>query len=151
MKKTYEKAFTLIELLVVIAIIGILATVVLVNLSSTRGRARDARRKSDLSNIRLALEMYYDSQATPAYPAEVGWAAAIKDYMSGGATPTDPRGATYPNATIAGSYCYKLNSDGNGYEICALLEGIGTDTETSSLCLPTEDSTVCDADLAPAS
>ncbi len=145
MKKINEKAFTLIELLVVIAIIGILATVVLVNLSSTRERARDARRKSDLSNIRLALEMYYDAQSIPAYPAETGWTAAIDTYMSGGATPTDPRGSTYVNS---GAYCYKLNSDGNGYEVCALLEGVGTDTATSSICLPTEGSTVCDTDLA---
>ncbi len=147
MKKTYEKAFTLIELLVVIAIIGILATVVLVNLSSTRGRARDARRKSDLSNIRLALEMYYDSQDTPAYPAEEGWAAAIEDYMSGGETPKDPRGTTYVNG---GDYCYSLNEDNNGYEICALLEGVDDGVEGNAgetICLPTESSTVCDATL----
>ena len=40
--KKYSKGFTLVELLVVIAIIGILAAVVLVSLSSSRGKANRA-------------------------------------------------------------------------------------------------------------
>jgi len=54
------RGFTLVELLVVIAIIGILATAVIVSVSSARAKARDARRLSDLDNIRTALELYYD-------------------------------------------------------------------------------------------
>ena len=56
--------FTLIELLVVIAIIGLLASIVLVSLNPARAKARDARRMSDLHNIQLALEMYYDKYGT---------------------------------------------------------------------------------------
>jgi len=52
--------FTLVELLVVISIIGILATLLLANYSSTRERARDAQRKSDLRNIQTALRMFYN-------------------------------------------------------------------------------------------
>jgi prepilin-type N-terminal cleavage/methylation domain-containing protein len=53
------RGFTLIELLVVIAIIGILASIVLVSLSSARGGANDARIKEQLSGMRTAMETYY--------------------------------------------------------------------------------------------
>ena len=68
MRKYKNEGFTLVELLVVIAIIGILASVVLVSLNSARGKARDARRISDLHQISLAMENYYD--ANQAYPAQ---------------------------------------------------------------------------------
>jgi len=52
--------FTLIELLVVISIIGFLATASLVAFNSARTKARDTRRKADLTQIRKALDLYYD-------------------------------------------------------------------------------------------
>jgi len=45
-----KRAFTLIELLVVIAIIGILATIVTVNYSSSRQKSRDTERVSEISS-----------------------------------------------------------------------------------------------------
>ena len=63
-----QKGFTLIELLVVISIIGLLATIVLVSLNSDRGKARDARRKADLRQLQLALQIYYDKN--DRYPGE---------------------------------------------------------------------------------
>lgn len=65
-KKT---GFTLIELLVVMAIIGILSAVVLTSLNGARQKGRDARRISDVKQIQLSLELYYDS--TGAYPAQI--------------------------------------------------------------------------------
>ncbi len=53
--------FTLIELLVVIGIIGVLASIVLASLDSSRKKGRDARRLSDVKQIQLAMELYYDA------------------------------------------------------------------------------------------
>jgi prepilin-type N-terminal cleavage/methylation domain-containing protein len=65
-----KTGFTLIELLVVMAIIGILSAVVLTSLNGARQKGRDARRISDIKQIQLALELYYDS--TNAYPVAIG-------------------------------------------------------------------------------
>ncbi len=56
-----SRGFTLIELLVVVAIIGILSSIVLASLNSARKKGRDARRVSDIKQLQLALELYYDS------------------------------------------------------------------------------------------
>ena len=66
------RGFTLIELLVVIAIIGLLSSVVLASLNTARAKARDARRISDLAQIRTALELYYNDKGY--YPQSgCGW------------------------------------------------------------------------------
>lgn len=60
--------FTLIELLVVIAIIGILSSLVLASLNSARTKARDSKRLSDMKQVQIALEFYYDKNGQ--YPEE---------------------------------------------------------------------------------
>lgn len=65
-----QRGFTLIELLVVIAIIGLLSSVVLASLNSARAKSRDARRRADLKQLQLALELYYDSNGS--YPLTSG-------------------------------------------------------------------------------
>ncbi len=69
--KNTKKAFTLIELLMVISIIGILSSIVLISVSAVRKNARDAVRKSDLSQISKALEVYQISH-NGVYPAISG-------------------------------------------------------------------------------
>jgi len=69
---TKHRGFTLIELLVVISIIGLLSTIVVASLNSTRVKARDAHRVADLNSIRTALELFYDKNGY--YPqSSCGW------------------------------------------------------------------------------
>jgi type IV pilus assembly protein PilA len=56
-----KQGFTLIELLVVIAIIGILATIVVVNVNNARLKAKDAVIRTHIDQMRVTAEMYYDS------------------------------------------------------------------------------------------
>ncbi|HVX90334.1 MAG TPA: type II secretion system protein [Candidatus Paceibacterota bacterium] len=56
---TRLRGFTLIELLVVISIIGLLSSIVLAALSTTKTKAQNARIQSDIHQWHLALELYY--------------------------------------------------------------------------------------------
>ncbi len=55
-----KKGFTLLELLVVIAIIGVLAAIVMASLNSARVKSRDAKRVSDIRQIKVALDLYFN-------------------------------------------------------------------------------------------
>lgn len=65
-----KKAFTLLEVLIVIAVIGILATVSITWYLGAQARARDLHRVNIASDIKQALELYYDQYK--AYPASSG-------------------------------------------------------------------------------
>jgi prepilin-type N-terminal cleavage/methylation domain-containing protein len=60
-----KKGFTLIELLVVIAVIGILASIVLVSLSSVTDSAKDTRAKASMNQLRLEGHVYSSRQSPP--------------------------------------------------------------------------------------
>lgn len=105
-----SRGFTLIELLVVIAIIGLLSSVVLASLNTARGKARDAKRLSDIHQIQLALELYYSTYGQ--YPDAVssggcgGWQASGSDTNFIAALKTAgvlPSGVHDPLASTEGS------------------------------------------------
>jgi prepilin-type N-terminal cleavage/methylation domain-containing protein len=77
-KSKYAKGFTLIELLVVIAIIGLLASIITTALSNARIKSRDARRLSDIKQIKTGLDLYYATGG--GYPSNNTYTAA---YASG--------------------------------------------------------------------
>jgi prepilin-type N-terminal cleavage/methylation domain-containing protein len=70
--KSDHDSFTLIELLVVIAIIGMLSSIVLVSLNSSRAKARDAKRISEIKEIQTALALYYDDHGEYPGSGECG-------------------------------------------------------------------------------
>ena len=119
-KRRGESGFTLIELLVVIAIIGILATIVLVSLNTARQKARDTRRISDMRQVALALEMYYDDNS--AYPGNTvsanEWADMETALETGYITsvPADPGSGTY-------QYYIDSATSPQNYVLGATLEG----------------------------
>lgn len=73
-----QKGFTLIEVLVVIAIIGVLASIVLVALNSSRQKGRDTKRVADMRQVNQALEIY--SHDYGGYPAAL--TDVVPDYTS---------------------------------------------------------------------
>lgn len=140
MKNSNNQAgFTLIEMLVVIAVIGFLSSVVIASVSIARVKSRDVKRKSDLSQMQKALELYYNSNN--AYPCTgtgtapnncssgVAWHAATGScggtYGYTGSSgyipdiaptflsvlPADPK----PSTTACSGYNYR--SDGTNYKI----------------------------------
>lgn len=117
--RTRTRGFTLIELLVVIAIIGILSSVVLASLNSARQKGRDARRISDIKQLQLALELYYDQNANyPTPPLGVGSGENLNGLIA--SIPTDPQtGDDYAYAALgSGSVC-------SSYHLGAVLETSG--------------------------
>ncbi len=61
-----KNGFTLIELLVTIAIIGILSSVVLTSISTARKKAREAKAKTEIKNVHLAISMLeHDTEKWP--------------------------------------------------------------------------------------
>ena len=72
-----KRGFTLIELLVVVAIIGILATVILVSLSASREKSRNASVVAQVAEVQKALELYFVDNSL-SYPNET--ASCIGSY-----------------------------------------------------------------------
>ena len=90
MKKT---GFTLIELLIVIGVIGVLAALIIVSVSSARGKARDATRKSDLHALRTSLHQYQSDNENFPVSDETWGAIPNLDVVYIKKIPVDPRGA----------------------------------------------------------
>lgn len=115
--RSNQKGFTLLELLIVIVIIGILAVLIIPNLASGPARARDSQRKSDLRNIKTALEAYHTDNSN--YPQQLSdLTTGSTPYMK--TVPNDPKNS--------GVYVYTYTPDANpaaNYVLVAHLENKG--------------------------
>ncbi len=101
-----NRGFTLIELLVAMTIASVLMGLALVSYQGARKSARDGKRKTDLEQIRSALEMCRADIGS--YPDSLP--GACSNYLS---VPTDPLSPTYQ---------YRYNGSANSYTLCAYLE-----------------------------
>ncbi len=102
-----QRGFTLIELMVVIVIIGLLATVVVVNVLPSQDRAMTEKARADVALLEQALEMYRMDQLS--YPTvDQGLDALI----------TAPNGVANPERYRPGGYIKRLPDDpwGNPYQ-----------------------------------
>lgn len=122
-----EDGFTLVELMVVIVIIGLLATIVVINVLPSQDRAMVQKARSDVALLEQALEMYrLDNMSFPQgeqglqalVSAPAGLAQAGR-YRQGGyikKLPNDPWGKPYEYAnpgTHGGQFdIYSLGADG---------------------------------------
>jgi type II secretory pathway pseudopilin PulG len=89
MKKPSQNSFTLIELLVVAALISLLSSVLFVGIQRVRSQARDAKREVELSQIKKALEFYYNINGK--YPTTTNKWISIEDE-------TDPEAQNFRNS-----------------------------------------------------
>jgi len=65
-KRRHKNGFTLVELMVVIVIIGLLATIVALNVLPSGDTARIQKAKADIATIEQGLELYRLQQGS--YP-----------------------------------------------------------------------------------
>ena len=91
MRKDQQSWFTLVELLVVIAIIALIMSIVTALVGDARAKARDTKRRADLAQIQVALELYRNQNGN-FYVTGGGAGGSGVGYLA------YENGSTYPTA-----------------------------------------------------
>lgn len=100
-----RKGFTLIELLVVIAIIGILATLVITQVSGAQQKARNSNAKSDVTQMGKAVELFKNDDTNgTGNSISVSADVTLEASTSAGGTPTIPAMFTGALSVTAPTY-----------------------------------------------
>lgn len=99
----FNKAFTLVELMIVVSIIGFIAVISMAYFRSQLFKGNDARRKSDIARIQVALEEYEkDHDCYPfSFAVSCDPGTGLKPYLD--TVPCDP--------TTKMSYYYEHEDD----------------------------------------
>lgn len=95
--KQTEAGFTLVELLVVLAIIGLLTTVVVINVAPMQGRAQVQKARADIAILQQALDFWRIDMGRYPTPEE-GLDVLAKPSATGAkikSLPRDPWGNSY--------------------------------------------------------
>jgi len=117
-KAKTEDGFTLVEVLVALAIIGIMTTVVVVNLLPETGKARLQKAKSDIRIIEQALEMYHLDILD--YPEEDAGLEALRGQPSGVDAARYRQGGyvkLLPNDPWGNPYVYRYPGDNGVFDL----------------------------------
>ena len=119
------QAFSLIELLVVISIIGVLIGLSAFGLQGARQSARDARRISDIEQIRSGLELY--KADCGVYPDNTNFPGPGGDLLGDASSLSCASGNTYisnrPEDPFGAGRIYLYNRiSPTTYEICGAME-----------------------------
>jgi general secretion pathway protein G len=88
-----EEGFTLVELMVVIVIIGLLATVVVINVLPAQDTARMRKAQADIATLEQGVEMYRLNRMHYPSASEGLQALASEGFIK--RLPNDPWGAPY--------------------------------------------------------
>lgn len=115
-----NKGFTLIELLVVVAIIGVLSTIVITNLSSSREGGYDAAVQSNLKTIQTQAEVYFNNSLN------------YGPVQAEGDCPTTGTSMFYADATIRRAISSAVSANGGAAATC-VASGSGNATSWAVL------------------
>lgn len=102
--------FTLIELLVVVAIIGLLSSIISLAVNNSRIKARDAKRVTDLKQIKTGMDLYFANGS--GYPANAAWVVGTQLQCDATAI------MTIPADPLTGTYEYEYTASGSSATGC---------------------------------